>query len=179
MAQRKRKGINKHNIFLAFVLMVLACIGYNTNAQITYDRNTTDKIAYYEKNQFNTKSNKNAITYTGNNYDLKYHRFNLFIDPDTFYIKGSVKSIFAITKDTARQITFDLNAHLTVDSVKTGNLNLTFFHSSDTTLNRLYINLDRVYTLNQLDSVTVYYQGVPINSPGFGTFVKGYHRQIL
>lgn len=173
--------IMKHRFYLinSILLFIFLYLTLSiTEAQITYDCELIKNIAQSEKYQYGSKKLvKSAYyKYTGSNYDLKYHKFNLNIDPDTFYIKGSVKSIFTITKDTAHLITFDLNGHLTVDSVKSGKLNLAYLHSTDTIINLLYIYLDKIYTLNQIDSVTVYYHGVPINEPGFGSFVKGFHK---
>ncbi len=131
--------------------------------------NSIDKIAASEK-IYKSKVHK-SNNLIGNNYDLKYHRFDWFINPDTFYIKGSVKSIFVTTKNNVSEISFELNDSLKVDSVKNGNVNLTFNHQSS----NLQIFLTANLSLSQLDSVTVYYHGVPYNNSGFGSFVKNFH----
>ena len=47
-----------------------------------------------------------VATNVGSNYDLKYHRFRLNIDPNTYYIDGSVTSYFEMVTPSDK-ITFD------------------------------------------------------------------------
>ena len=107
----------------------------------------------------------------GDNYDLKHLRFNRYIDPDTLYIKGCVTSRFVTTVNNVSQIHFELSYLLTVDSVLFHGNHATFTHSGDD----LSINLGTSYNQYHLDSVSVYYRGVPSAGLGFGSFIKGYH----
>lgn len=103
---------------------------------------------------------------TGANIDVKYHRFDWRINPDsTKYIKGSVTTYFKTITANVNQISFDLHNNLNVTAVKfrgsnlpSGNIN----HSS----HKLTINLGTNLANDFLDSVTIFYQGVPPNQIG-------------
>jgi aminopeptidase N len=107
------------------------------------------------------------------NYDLKYHRLYWIVDPDTFFIRGSVFSIFR-TGAPMKNIYFDMRKNLVVDSVEYRGAKLNFTQSDEDLL-----KIDFPDTLNTgvLDSLSVYYHGVPVKS-GFGTFVQDYHADI-
>ena len=141
-------------------------------AQNKPEMDMTIKIADFEKKASRSKSSK-SIKSIGNNYDIKYHRFNWYIDPDSLYIKGSVTTYFTATKEAISNISFELSSVLTVDSVKSNDNKLSF---SQTTDNELSIDLGIILTLNSLDSITIYYQGVPPQDPAnFGSFVTDFH----
>ena len=154
-------------------LFIIHCSFFSVAiSQIQPDNANTMKIALSEKKAFLKKSPKSSPN-IGNNYDLKYHRFNLYIDPDTIYIKGSVTSYFVTTKDTVSEISFELTPALTVDSVKSNNVTLSFNQSSG---DILMIELGRKLSLNALDSVIIYYHGMPPKDySGFGSFSKTMH----
>lgn len=107
------------------------------------------------------------------NYDLKYHRCEWDVNPEINYIKGAVTSYFVPVITGFNQIYFDLSNALTVDSVKYNGNNVVF---SQATAGVLQINLPVALPQNTLDSVTVFYQGVPVNSTSLGgTFVQSSH----
>ncbi len=108
------------------------------------------------------------------NYDLKYHRFQWTIDPAVNYIKGSVTSYLIPTSGNLGVINFDLSLILDVDSVKYHNANVAFVHNAN---DLLQINLPSPILFNTLDSVTVYYQGIPFGG-GLGSFVKSTHSGV-
>lgn len=99
-------------------------------------------------------------------YDLKYHRLEWTLDPNVRSVLGTVSSYFTAKENNLRFIYFDLVNDLTVDSVKRGNQKLTFSRPVD---DLLRINLPAALSLNQLDSVSVYYNGTPPTT-GFGSF---------
>lgn len=131
-----------------------------------------DKIATSEANRhqlhFNNTLKSAAET---RNYDLKYHRLRWEIDPDTNYIKGEITSYFIPVVSNFNQIYFDLTTSLTVDSVKYHQSLVSFTQLAN---NSLKIDLPAIISQNNLDSITVFYQGVPANS-GFGSFVQSSH----
>ncbi|MEP7263812.1 MAG: M1 family aminopeptidase [Bacteroidota bacterium] len=116
--------------------------------------------------------NQKLTSAAGNDYDVKYHRNNWQIDPALLYISGSVTTYFTSKTANLNQITFDLNDALTADSVFENGTALSFLQPAGT--NSLQINLSNTLTLNQLDSVTVFYHGIPGNS-GFGSFNQDTH----
>ncbi len=131
-----------------------------------------DKVAFSEaeRHQFHFNHTLKSATETGY-YDLKYHHLVWEIDPDTNYIKGEITSYFTPVVSNFNEIYFDLTIALTVDSVKYHNSSLTYTQLPN---NSLKIDLPSIIAQNSLDSITVFYQGVPQNS-GFGSFVKSSH----
>lgn len=121
--------------------------------QGTSFRNQTESIAAY------------------NDYDLKYHRFKWFVNPDVYFIEGSVFSAFEVKADTFSNIIFELSDSLSVDSVLYHNQKCTFIHGTDDILN---IKLPLSLIKGTFDSVEVFYHGAPANT-GMGSFVKDFH----
>ncbi len=105
-----------------------------------------------------------------NNYDVKFHRLELIIDPAVYFITGKVTTHFVPTSSLT-QLEFDLALSLTVDSVKYNNAPLVF---SQLAGGILQINFPSALPALTLDSVTVYYQGPPGTS-GFGSFINSIH----
>lgn len=128
------------------------------------------KIAEYEMKANAGKFMKNTETFNGDNYDLKYNRFEWFIDPDTFYIVGKVTTYFQTVIASVTQITFDMHNNLIVDSVMYHGTALSSSHTSNT----LTVTLPGPLGNNVLDSVRVIYHGNPGYS-GFGSFIKDNH----
>lgn len=106
---------------------------------------------------------------TTNNYDLKYHRLQWFLDPNENYIDGSVTSYFVPTTEGFQQINFDLDTALTVTEVLYHGQNISFNHTHE---NLLEISLPQNIPSGQLDSVEVVYEGEPDHT-GFGSFRRG------
>ncbi|MEI6123679.1 MAG: M1 family aminopeptidase [Bacteroidota bacterium] len=107
----------------------------------------------------------------GGNYNLFYHRMNWFINPAVNYIKGSVTSYFKAVS-ALKKIQFELADDLNVDSIKYHNVKLlTFTHAA----NIISITLPTSIPNNQIDSITIFYQGVPPTGIGFGSFIQDYH----
>lgn len=100
---------------------------------------------------------------TGANIDVKYHRFDWRINPDSVkYIKGSVTTYFKTITSNVTNISFDLHDNLTVSSVRFRGANRSFTHSS----NKLNISLGTSLANDILDSLTIYYHGSPPNQTG-------------
>ena len=113
-----------------------------------------------------------GITSASNNYDVKYYRCEWEVNPAVRYITGKVTLYFVITSPS-NNIQLDLMNALVVDSVKQRNAVLTKQHSSNT------LSIDFPITINAgvLDSVSVFYKGVPANN-GFGSFETTTHAGI-
>jgi aminopeptidase N len=97
------------------------------------------------------------------NYDVTYYRPFWEINPTQFYIKGNVTTYFIPKQDNFMSVGFDLNSALTVDSV--------IFHGKSQLFDRsnkdeIKINLDQSIPKGQLDSIRIFYQGMPVNSRG-------------
>jgi len=142
------------------------------SAQIT-SSSSFEKIVCDEQ-----KSNLHFISYktseVTNNYDIKYHRLEWQIDPNVKYIKGCVTSYFKTLNENANQISFDLSDSLMVDSVHYHGGTIIFNRSGEDVLQ---INFPSAISSNTLDSLTVYYQGVPPTT-GLGSFAQSTHNGI-
>ena len=113
--------------------------------------------------------NITETTSASNNYDVKYYRCEWEVNPAVRYITGKVTIYFIITAAT-NNIQIDLMNPLVVDSVTQRNVVLIKQHSSNT----LSINFPATINAGVLDSVSVFYKGVPPNT-GFGSFIQDQH----
>jgi aminopeptidase N len=128
-----------------------------------------DKIAFEEKSNFVTKSNfieNKNYSFT----DVVYQRMEWEINPNVLYIKGVVTSYFKSKTPNLNEIEFDLHSSMNVDSIIQNNKNIAFTHVQ----NKIQIPFTESLIENQLDSISIYYQGAPSNS-GFGAFSKTIH----
>jgi aminopeptidase N len=104
------------------------------------------------------------------NYDLKYHRLELDVDPAVAFITGDITSYFEAKSDIST-VTFDLTSNMIVSQVlQRGNV-LAFTQNAD---DELVITLPVTQNTGVLDSLTVSYSGNPISS-GFGSFEQTQH----
>ena len=103
----------------------------------------------------------------GQDYDVKYHRFEWKIDPSVRRISGAVTTYFKAMSPIT-QIGFDLDDALKVDSVFHRGAKATFSQIGDKTVK---INANATIATGVLDSVTIYYNGVP-PSNGFGAYAQ-------
>lgn len=110
----------------------------------------------------------------GKNFDVRHYRFQIYVDPRVKAIKGSVRTSFTITSDTASFILLDFFNGLQVDSVLFRGQKCNFYFPG----NQIFkVNLGQVLSLGDLDSIRVFYHGVPANT-GFGSFNKSTHAGV-
>lgn len=150
------------------ILMIFFC----SEVAAQHIPSTLDKIhaiAFSESRQYLKLS---AETSASTNFDVKYYRCEWTTDPAIRFIKGCVTSYFLITSST-NYIIYDLSDSLHVDSVKQRNVFVPFLQNN----NSLRINFANSINAGSLDSVTVYYHGVPPNT-GFGSFVNSNHNHV-
>ncbi len=117
-----------------------------------------DSLIRREIENFSKKAGFNTNLNTLN-YDLKYQRMELSLDPAINFIQGSVTSHF-LAKETMAGIYFDFTNKLTVSKVS--------FHGDDLSFQQLLsreLKIDFPYSIpeNNLDSLTIYYSGIPDN----------------
>lgn len=132
-----------------------------------------DKIAQSERDANGWKMNRIKSNPMTNNYDLKYHRMEFYLDPAVDSIRGKITSYFAPVINGFNQISFDMSDTLVVDSVLYHGTLVSYIHSSEV----LQINLPNTISINTLDSISVYYEGVPV-STGFGSFIQTTHSGV-
>lgn len=111
---------------------------------------------------------------TGANIDVLYHKIYWRINPDSTvkYIKGSVQTNFKTIQNNVSVISFDLRNVLTVDSVVFRNAQLPSGNITRSG-NIVLIALGVTLTNNFIDSLIIYYQGVP---PAASGSAQGYQR---
>ncbi|MCW3084454.1 MAG: aminopeptidase [Bacteroidetes bacterium] len=121
-----------------------------------------------------TARSRSLLSGAANNYDLKYHRCEWWVDPAVDWIKGVITSYFLPTVSGFNTMQFDLDNTFTIDSIKYHNTTLSY---SQLTGDILQLNFAGTLPMNVLDSVTVCYHGMPPNT-GFGSFVQTTHGDL-
>ncbi|MCF6364830.1 MAG: T9SS type A sorting domain-containing protein [Bacteroidales bacterium] len=122
------------------------------------------KLLTFDETKYQTKSSFG--------YDVKYYRLNLlFSDMNTTYIQGEITTHFLPQSSNFTQISFDLANNMTIDSVIFHQNKLLSFSISN---NELNIDLSETIAAGTLDSISVYYQGIP-DAGGFGSFERTTH----
>ncbi len=157
---------------IIFIFLIL--ISANLSAQTPAEQcKQVSDIAFLEQRAhqriISGYDNITATTAASNNYDVKYYRCEWEVNPAIRYITGKVTVYFLITAAT-NNIQIDLMNPLVVDSVKQRSNILVNQHISNT----LTINFTATINAGVLDSVSIYYKGVPANN-GFGSFVTATH----
>lgn len=156
------------NFFIAIVFFVSNSYAQTAENYCKY----TDSIAEYEMFTFTPETFNNITTLASQNFDVNYYRCEWKVDPAVRYISGKVTCYFSVTAN-ADTISFDLADGLVVDSIKQRNFHLSFGHLN----NQLNIYFNTTLTVGGIDSVSIYYQGVPANAAA-GSFVNALHEGI-
>ncbi len=104
------------------------------------------------------------------NYDLKYHRLDLIVNPNVAFIEGDITSYFE-AKEDLNEITFELSDNMIVSEVMQRGSSLAFTQNSD---DEVVITFPVTQNEGVLDSLTISYSGNPISS-GFGSFEQSTH----
>ncbi|MBA3647151.1 MAG: hypothetical protein H0W62_01145 [Chitinophagales bacterium] len=68
------------------------------------------------------------------NYDVKYHRCEWNIDPNVYYISGSVATYFVPKTDDFSELDFDFSYNLQIDSIRYHNSSIGYAQRSDDVL---------------------------------------------
>ncbi|WP_292008545.1 M1 family aminopeptidase [Chryseobacterium sp.] len=132
--------------------------------QTSENKESKKALMAKEMKSFVNKMSAGNINPNTLNYDLQYQRMDLVLDPEYENIEGSVTSHFK-PNQTISNIYFDFSDSLTVSQVK--------YHGSDLTFQQLptkeiKINFPGSLPSNVLDSLTIYYSGIPV-SESFST----------
>ena len=127
-------------------------------------------IADYQINEKRRAEKKMAFNANPNtqNYDIKYHRLEVTINPNQYFISGKVTSRF-IPTENLNTIVFDLSHQLNVSQVKQGASILTFTQSN----NQLTINLAQTVNQGVQGEVEITYSGTPPTTNE--AFTKSFH----
>ncbi len=157
-------------LFSLFSLLLTIVFLAATNPLIAQENTACKHIAHLEQQQAQHLAGFRSSSFT-NNYDLKYHRLEWEVDPNEYYIKGKITSYFIPTETDFDAISFDMHISLSVNKILYHGQEMNFTKLSG---NELKISLPGTIPVNQLDSITVEYEGQPAQT-GFGSFGIGTH----
>ena len=108
---------------------------------------------------------------SGTGFRVHHYRCEWKIDPAVRAISGRVRADFRVLADTLSACWFDFSAQLSVDSVVFRSQKIQGNFSGT---NLFRVQLPEILSANQLDSISIFYHGVPPNS-GFGSFNQQFH----
>ena len=163
--------MNKIGFLLA---MFLGFAHLSAQAQVQPFEDNTSTIAETESMVFINKKYKNPKA-TGTNFNVTYSRFYWEVDPAVLYIKGNVSTCFTPITSEITSLEFELSQALLVDSVIFRGTSVIFTHSSDDVL---MVELGAAINAGTTDSVRIFYQGIPPQGAGFGSFIKDVHNGV-
>lgn len=152
-----------------FGLFILSTTGLSAQEEQPYYHGVRTTTAIADPGLTESTGNSG----TGANIDVIYHKIYWRINPDsTKYVKGFVQTNFKTIQPNVSAITFDLRSVLIVDSVifraaplPAGNITRSG--------NIVTISLGTTLADNFIDSLIIYYQGVP---PGVAGAAQGYQK---
>jgi aminopeptidase N len=120
-----------------------------------------------EKKSFLSSHNASTCA-VSDNYDVKYYRCRWNIDPAVNMISGNITTYFK-PQSPIDSLQMDASISLSIDSV--------LYHNSKINFSQLTGDVLQIHfptSLTALDSITVFYHGVPPSS-GFGSFTQSTH----
>lgn len=154
---------------LFYFLLFTFFLGLIASAQNPSCTDKFEQTRAMERNHAASFMNRGNETLYGENFDVKYYRCYWEIDPSVRYITGQVTMYFTPNVN-ANNMTLDLANSLTVDSITRKNISVTFGRPQ----NGIQINFAQPLAAGVLDSVTIFYHGIPDNT-GFGSFITYTH----
>ncbi|HZV68131.1 MAG TPA: M1 family aminopeptidase [Saprospiraceae bacterium] len=168
-----KKSVLKSILLLSFSLTIFGSLFSQMDlSSVIWDQ---DEIICKEQEKaisdFQKRSYRNqyaALT------DIHYQNMSWEIDPAVKYIKGEITYYFRSRTTNLTQLVLDLSTALTVNSVERNGAPLSFTHSAD---HLLSIDLDKSLNEDDLDTLTVSYEGTP-PSNGFGSFEISTHSGV-
>lgn len=137
-----------------FFALTTACLCSGLFAQ---DEVEMEKMMANERHAHESKISFRSNPLTAA-YDLKYHRFEWDLNPNFLYMKGAVTTYFESNIEALTDIYFDLSDSLSVDSVTYHGQNLNYLRPGN---HLLQILLPTSIPKQILDSLTIFYQGIP------------------
>lgn len=141
------------NHFLIYLLFAGALFPLQFFAQTVAD--TSFDYHFYEQ-----QAAEKRLTFIPNpntlNYDVTYHKLELDVNPEQYFIGGTVTTQF-IPKEDLQSVVFDLSHQLQVSEVLQQNQSLTFSQAN----NELTIQLATTVSSGTKGEVQITYSGIP------------------
>lgn len=151
------------------LILFFLMLGLTAGAQMKGSWAKSSYIVDLEARRHRILMNRGPGTSASNNFNIHYYRCEWEVDPSIRYIKGKVTPGF-ITTESTKNISLDLDNQLKVDSIIHRNKKIGFNQVN----NVLKIEFDQLINADVIDSVSIYYKGIPPNT-GFGSFVLEQH----
>ncbi len=137
--------------FYSFALLFLSLLVFSQETNIDKKGLIQREMNRY-KSLMDVNENPNTL-----NYDLRYQRIELTLDPAVYEVDGTITSHF-IPNQNMDRIYFDLTNQLSVSEVLYHGQSLTF---NQLVSDELVIDFPSTITANTLDSLSVKYYGAP------------------
>ncbi|CAN5403254.1 M1 family aminopeptidase [soil metagenome] len=148
---------------IRFLLFAIFLFIISSDTSYSSTQNTDNcSMAYFFENRASISSDSSV--------DIKYYKLNLNISLSPDYLNGAVMISCRIRSATTQSVFIDLTNNMFVDSIVSSSVQLSFSHDND----KINIDLNRPYSLNETLIFTIYYKGLP-KSSGYGSFVFGSH----
>jgi len=168
----KKGGSHENTLVHIHLVSILYCISLAASAQQRPDMGQFEEIAAMEM-----KANLGRLYHPSGNlitdYDIRYHRCAWKVNPALRYIVGEVTTYFTPVASGFDTLRLNLSDSLEVDSVCYHSVSIPFNHAAE----MLTIPLLSTIGISVLDSISVFYRGVP-PSTGFGSFNTEEHNGV-
>ncbi len=159
--------MNRYQFTIIMSLLFSTFVVAQEKQQINEKEYFKQEISRYKK-LFEYQQQNNILA--GETFDVSYYKIDFTLTTSPEYLSGMVRMEAVSTVSNLTAITLDLMNSMNVDSVNVGGVPAVFVQNPAT----VDITLDRSYTVGELVTVGVFYQGVP-GSSGFGSFEFSSH----
>jgi len=140
---------------------------------LIFAQNSKEHCSLSKINHFQKLQKTSQLNYPGDNrYDVTYYKLDLNLFYTTKKMVGKVTVKAKSLENNLNEIFLDLQNHFIIDSVISNGNSL----QHNLTNNKLTINLNQNYNVNDEISLIVYYKGSP-GSSGFGSFKFSNHNE--
>ena len=160
--EKTRLEVLKKTLLNIIILINVCCFGQIEPGQFKYIQ---------ELEHRHNRSLEQFESVNDSSYDWIYARTNWKINPSKKYISGAITYYIKSLETDLSQIIINCSQSLYVDSIYTNKkiLNYQWLNTYD-----LVIELESTLGLNEVDSFTVVYHGVP-DFTGMGSFIQSNH----
>lgn len=156
-------------LFPLFLLLVTPLLFSQPTFNFEYDLDElVCKEAARAESHLQISHSRNAAA---DQTDIFYQVMRWDMDPAVNYVKGVITYHFKSRVNNLSQLILDLANSHTINYIRRGNQDLTYTHTQDQLLT---IDLGKTLAIDQVDSLTISYEGIPPNN-GFGSFEQGTH----
>lgn len=155
-----------------FILLILGVLFLSGHAASQVNCKDASAISRMERPGQLHAAERLEGSAASSNFDVTYYRCEWEADPAIRFIAGKVTVCYRMTSASS-SISLDLMNGFTIDSIKQRNIHLTRQYSS----NVLQVNFPAQVAAGVVDSISIYYRGVPPNT-GFGSFIQTQHNGV-